>query len=137
MNKTLIILGAPTAVGKTELSIKLAKKFKSEIISSDSRQFYKELNAGVAKPSELQLKELKHHFISHKSIKKKYSVREYELDTLELLTRLFKKHDLLFLTGGSGLYIDAVAEGLNNFPEIETKIRKKMIFWDKIPKKFK
>ena len=126
MSKILVILGGPTAVGKTDLSIELAKEFKSEIISADARQFYKELNIGVAKPSHIQLKKIKHHFISHISIKTNYSVGQYEQDGLELLKKLFKKNDILFLCGGSGLYIDAICEGLNSFPKIDIATKEKI-----------
>ena len=126
MKKKLIILGGATAVGKTKLSVKLAKKFKSQIISADSRQFYKELNIGVAKPSKLEIKKVIHHFIGHISIEQSYSVGEYEEDGLKLINRLFKKHNILFLCGGSGLYIDAICEGLNTFPKINKKIKEKI-----------
>jgi len=126
MKKTLIIIGGATATGKTKTAINLALKFKSEIISVDSRQFYKELNIGVAKPSPIELKTIPHHFIGHKSIKNSYSIGEYEKDSLILLNKLFKKHDILFLCGGSGLYIDSVCEGLNKFPEIKTSIKERI-----------
>jgi len=123
MKKTLIIIGGPTAIGKTKLAIKLATQFQSEIISSDARQFYKELNIGVAKPSQEELRQVSHHFIGHISIKDTYSVGQYEKDAVMLLNQLFKKHNTLFLCGGSGLYIDALCEGLHAFPEIDKKIK--------------
>tara|TARA_B100000902_G_C27289387_1_gene906297 strand:- start:243 stop:1136 length:894 start_codon:yes stop_codon:yes gene_type:complete len=123
--KKLIVIGGPTAVGKTNIAIKLAEKFNSEIISADARQFYKELNIGVAKPTYKQLKKIKHHFISHLSIQQKYSVGQYEHDSLKLFNQLFAKNDILFLCGGSGLYIDAICEGLNEFPEISNNIKEK------------
>jgi len=123
MNKTLIVIGGPTAIGKTRIAIKLAKEFKSEIISADARQFYKELNIGVAKPSKDELKSIKHHFISHISIKDNYSVGRYEQEGLKLIEKLFKKNEVLFLCGGSGLYIDAICEGLNKFPPIRKEIQ--------------
>ena len=119
MKNTLIVIGGPTAIGKTKIAVRLAKKFKSEIISADARQFYKELNVGVAKPSEDELKSVKHHFISHISIKDNYSVGTYEKEGLKVLNKLFKKHEIVFLCGGSGLYIDALCEGLNKFPKIK------------------
>ena len=125
MKQTLIVIGGPTAIGKTKISIKLAKQFNSEIISADARQFYKELNVGVAKPSKYELQEVKHHFINHISIKNLYSIGEYEKEALQLIEKLFQKHEILFLCGGSGLYIDALCEGLNKFPEIPQEIREK------------
>ena len=126
MKKTLIIIGGPTAVGKTKLAIKLAQKFQSEIISADSRQFYKELNIGVAKPSKLDISKIPHHFIGHKSIHHNYSVAEYEQDALLSINKLFKKKDILFVCGGSGLYIDALCEGLHQFPEVKNKVRQNL-----------
>ena len=126
MKKKIIVIGGPTCIGKTDLCIKLAKNFKSEIISADARQFYKEMNIGVAKPKQNQLDKIKHHFIGHLSINKKYSIGEYEKDTLNLVEKLFKKHNLLFLCGGSGLYIDSVCEGLHQFPKVSESIKKKI-----------
>ena len=126
MNKNLIVIGGPTGIGKTDLSIRLAKKMNSEIISADSRQFYKELNIGVAKPDEQQLKQIKHHFINHLSINQYYSVGEYEREALILINKLFKKNDTLFLCGGSGLYIDSITEGLHKFPKISTTIQEQL-----------
>ncbi len=126
MKKKLIIIGGPTGIGKTSLSISLAKDIGSEIISCDSRQFFKELNIGVAKPSKEELKEVPHHFIGHKSVSEKYTVGNYEKECLHLINILFKKHNILFLCGGSGLYIDAVCEGLNDFPKIDQRIRENL-----------
>ena len=97
MKQTLIVIGGATAIGKTKICIQLAKQFKSEIISADARQLYKELNVGVAKPSIQELKEVKHHFINHISIKNHYSIGEYERDGLQLMKKLFQKHEILFL----------------------------------------
>ena len=126
MKKKLIIIGGPTAIGKTELAIKLAKKWKSEIISSDARQFYKELNIGVSKPSNKELNAVPHHFIGHISINKAYSVGQYEKDVLKKLAELFKKHNVIFVCGGSGLYIQAICDGLNDFPKINNDIKIKL-----------
>lgn len=123
--RKIVIIGGPTAIGKTNFAIELAKKFNSEIISADSRQFYQELNIGVAKPSKMQLKEVKHHFINNISIKNKYSIGEYEKNALQLTYRLFKKHKTIFVCGGSGLYIDALCEGLHEFPVIDKQVKKK------------
>ena len=123
--KKIVIIGGPTAIGKTNFAIELAKRFNSEIISADSRQFYQELNIGVAKPSKTQLKEVKHHFINNISIKNKYSIGEYEKNSLQLTYKLFKKHKILFVCGGSGLYINALCEGLHEFPIIDKQVEKK------------
>ena len=124
--KILIVLAGPTAIGKTSLAIELAKEFKTEIISADSRQFYKELNIGVAKPSKAQLKQIKHHFIGHLSVQKNYSIGNYETDSLQLINNLFNKHDILLLCGGSGLYVDAICEGLSPFPKVSNAIRNRL-----------
>ena len=123
MKKKIIVIGGPTAIGKTELTIKLAEKWKTEIISADARQFYKELNIGVAKPSRKELNTVPHHFIGHISIEKKYSVGQYETDVLKKITELFKKHNVIFVCGGSGLYIQAICDGLNDFPEINHEVK--------------
>jgi tRNA dimethylallyltransferase len=115
-NKYLIIIAGPTAVGKTALSIKIAKTFQTEIISADSRQFFRELNVGTAKPDALELKEVKHHFINSHSITEPYSAGDFERDALVLLNELFIQHDYVVMTGGSGLYVKAVSEGLDDLP---------------------
>ena len=124
--KKLVILAGPTGVGKTQLAITLAKQFKSSIISSDSRQLYKELNIGVACPSIDELKQVPHYFIKNISIKEDYSIGQYEQDGLKLLSNLFKQNEILFLCGGSGLYIDALCKGVNQFPIIPKKITTKI-----------
>ena len=116
MNKFLIVIAGPTAVGKTSLSIALAKHFNTEIISADSRQFYKELSIGTAKPPVDQLSEVKHHFINSISIHEKFSVADFEEQTIHLLTEIFKVKNIVILTGGSGLFIDAVCNGLDKLP---------------------
>ena len=108
MNKTLITVVGPTAIGKTALAIALAKHFDTSIISADSRQFFKEMAIGTAVPSKEELENAEHHFIQHKSVLEPYSVGDFEQDALGLLTQLFKEKDVVFLVGGSGLYIDAV-----------------------------
>ena len=123
MKKKLVVILGPTAIGKTKLSIKLAKHFKSEIISCDSRQFYKELEIGTCPPSKHQLKEIKHHFIHNKSIHDKYNVGLYEKDAIHIINNLFKDKEYLILVGGSGLYADSVIYGIDEFPEIPKKIR--------------
>lgn len=126
MNKNLIVVVGPTAIGKTSLSITLAKYFDCEIVSADSRQFYKEMCIGTAVPSTKELKQAKHHFIQHKSIKDEYSVGDFEKDALAKLTELFKHKNYAILIGGSGLYVNAVTNGLDNFPETDIEIRKKL-----------
>ena len=130
-NKNLIYIAGPTGVGKTELAIELAKKLKTEIISCDSRQFYKELEIGTCPPTERQLKEVKHHFIHNKSIHDRYNVGLYEKDAIHKINKLFEDKEYLILVGGSGLYADSVIYGIDEFPEIPSKIR------DGIIKKYK
>jgi tRNA dimethylallyltransferase len=114
--KYLIIIAGPTAVGKTALAILIAKTLKTEIISADSRQLFRELSIGTAKPSEKELKEVPHHFINSHSIEESYSAGDFERDALTLLDTLFKDHDFVVMTGGSGLYIKAISEGLDLLP---------------------
>jgi tRNA dimethylallyltransferase len=115
--KYLIVLAGPTAVGKTELSIQLAQALKTVIISADSRQFFRELNIGTAKPSQDELAGAKHFFINSHSISEVYSAGDFERDVLKLLSELFEKYDQVILTGGSGFYIKAVTEGLDSLPQ--------------------
>ncbi|WP_452223042.1 tRNA (adenosine(37)-N6)-dimethylallyltransferase MiaA [Lacinutrix chionoecetis] len=122
-NKYLIAVVGPTAIGKTTLSIKLANYFKTEILSADSRQFYKEMQIGTAAPTPEELSQAKHHFIHHKSITDNYNVGAFEKDALATLNTLFTKHNVVIMVGGSGLYVDAVTKGLDYFPEIEAHIR--------------
>ena len=123
MDKYLISIVGPTAIGKTALSIKLAKHFNTEIISADSRQFFKEMQIGTAAPMPSELSAAKHHFIHHKSITEQYSVGTFEKDAIEKLALLFKSHDIVIMVGGSGLYVDAVTKGLDYFPDISPEIR--------------
>ena len=122
-NKNLIYIAGPTGVGKTELAIELAKKLKTEIISCDSRQFYKELEIGTCPPTERQLKEVKHHFIHNKSIHDRYNVGLFEKDAIHKINKLFEDKEYLILVGGSGLYADSVIYGIDEFPEIPQQIR--------------
>ena len=114
--KYLIILAGPTAVGKTALSIRLAQALKTVIISADSRQFFKELNIGTAKPDQSDLETVPHYFINSHSISETYSAGDFERDVLKLLEELFTKYDQVILTGGSGFYIKAISEGLDELP---------------------
>jgi len=124
--KILVVIGGPTCVGKSELCIELAKKYKTEIISADSRQFYKELNIGVAKLPDKKLNEVKHHLINNKSLKENYSIGDYQKDFSKITDELFKKKDIIFLCGGSGLYIESVCKGLNKIPNIKPEVRNKL-----------
>jgi len=120
----LIVITGPTAVGKTALCVKIAQHFNAEIISADSRQFYKELTIGTAKPTNDEMQNIKHHFVDFISIKQDYNVNDFEKEALLLLEKLFKKNRIVILTGGSGLYIDALCDGFDEgMPEANSKIR--------------
>ncbi len=119
----LILVLGPTAVGKTDLCLKLANFFKTEIISCDSRQFYREMSLGTAKPNQEVLDLVPHHFINSLSIVENYDVRKFEKDALELLDKLFEKHEVLIMTGGSGLFADVVVDGLDEMPQIDPRVR--------------
>ncbi|MEL6943676.1 MAG: tRNA (adenosine(37)-N6)-dimethylallyltransferase MiaA [Bacteroidota bacterium] len=116
-------MGGATASGKTATAIQVAQHFNTEILSCDSRQFYKEMSIGTAKPSTEELATVPHHFINSLSIQDYYSVGDYERDALTLLDRLFEQKQVVVMAGGSGLYIQAVCEGLNHFPDVPTAIR--------------
>jgi len=121
--KFLVVIVGPTAVGKTDVAISLAKEWHTEIISADSRQFYSEMSIGTAKPDSQQLNEVKHHFVGQLSIHDYYNVSKFETESLLLLQKLFEKHDIVFMVGGSGLYIDAVCKGIDDFPDPEPELR--------------
>ena len=125
-NKYLLVVLGPTAIGKTSLSIELAKHFNTDIISADSRQFFQEMSIGTAVPSKTEVEAAKHHFIQHISVENEYSVGDFERDALEKLNEVFEEKDIAVLVGGSGLYIDAVVKGLDNFPEVDKNIRKSL-----------
>jgi tRNA dimethylallyltransferase len=125
--KYLILVVGPTAVGKSDLCLNLAKKFQTEILSCDSRQFYREMNRGTAKPSAEELAEVPHHFINNLSITDAYDVRKYEEDALNLMNSLFQKHQVLLMTGGTGLFADVVVNGMDAIPEVSPEIREKII----------
>ena len=127
MKKNLIIIAGPTAVGKTALSIELAKHYSCPVISADSRQFYKEMSIGTAKPNVEEMQGITHYFIDNISIHDSYNVGQYERDAIECIENLFKEHDTLILVGGSGLYINAVINGVDEFEEIPTEIREQLI----------
>lgn len=124
--KTLLVILGPTASGKTDLAIRIAKWFGTEIISADSRQFFKELSIGTAKPSPEQLSAIKHHFVGYISVTNEYNISRFETDVLCLLEELFKAHDVVVMCGGSGLYIDAVCKGLDEQPAHDPEIREQL-----------
>lgn len=126
MKKYLIIIGGATASGKTALAIRLAQYFATEILSADSRQFYREMTIGTAKPTQDELSVVKHHFINNISIHDVYSVGEYEREALKVLSDLFEKKDVAIMVGGTGLYIRAICEGLDEFPEVPLSIKEKL-----------
>ena len=126
MAKTLIVIAGPTAIGKTSLAIKLAQYYKTEIISADSRQFYREMEIGTAKPSAKELKAAKHHFISSHSVIDDFTVGDYEREALALIERLFKVHNIVILVGGSGLFINAIINGLDDLPTASKDVRGKL-----------
>lgn len=117
----------PTAVGKTSLCLKLAKNFQTEIISSDSRQFYRETQIGTAKPSPEELAEVKHHLIDHKSIFEPYDVKDFEKEALYVIEEVFKAREVAIMTGGSGLYVNIISEGMDEIPDIDPQIREGLI----------
>ena len=122
----LITIIGPTAIGKTSLSIALAQHFGSEIISCDSRQFFKEMTIGTAVPNVAELATATHHFIQNKSIFEVYNVGDFERDAITKLDELFTKNKVQIMVGGSGLYVDAILKGLDNFPDIEASIRQEI-----------
>ena len=122
-NKYLVVVVGPTAVGKTDLCVQLAKHYQTDIISADSRQFFREMNVGTAKPTIQEQQGVKHHFVDSHSITEEYNAGAFETDVLELLEKLFKEHDVVIMTGGSGLYVRAVLEGMDEMPEVDPAIR--------------
>lgn len=124
--KYLITLIGPTAIGKTALSIKLAQHFNCEIISCDSRQFFKEMSIGTAAPTPTELSQAKHHFIHNKSIFENYTVGDFEKEAIKKLEELFLTNDYAILVGGSGLYVEAILKGFDAFPEIASEIREEV-----------
>ncbi len=125
-NKTLIVVAGPTAVGKTVAAIKLAQQFNTVVVSADSRQFFREMNIGTAKPDEGELAAAKHYFINSHSISESFSVGDFEKQGLALLDELFKVHDKVILAGGSGLYIKAICEGFDDLPVADISVREKL-----------
>jgi tRNA dimethylallyltransferase len=125
-NKTLIVIAGPTAVGKTAIAIQVAKHYNTVVLSADSRQFYREMSIGTAKPDADELAAVKHHFIDSHSIQENFSVGDFEKQALALLDELFKEYDAVVMAGGSGLYIKAVCEGFDNLPVADPGIRHKL-----------
>ena len=126
MKPTLVVLAGPTAVGKTTCGLEVARHFGTEIISADSRQIYQETSIGTAVPSAKELALVKHHFIQSISVKEPYNASIYENQVLEKLEQLFKVHDLVLMVGGSGLYIDAVCEGIDDLPKVDPGLREEL-----------
>lgn len=126
MTKLLTTIVGPTAIGKTALSIKLAQHFNTEILSADSRQFFKEMRIGTAVPSLEELQAAKHHFIQHISIKDTYSIGHYEREALKKISQLFTSYKTLILVGGSGMYVDGLLNGLDHFPEVAQGMREEL-----------
>ena len=125
-NKKLIVVLGPTAIGKTALAIEVAKHYNTQIVSSDSRQFYKELNIGVARPSDEELSAVPHHLIANLSVKDYYNVSMYEHDALMALTGVFQKNDVAVCVGGSGLYIDALCIGIADMPDPTPELKQRL-----------
>lgn len=125
--KTLIVLIGPTGVGKTELSLRIAEHFKTSIISSDSRQLYAELKIGTAAPTPEQLKRVPHYFVGTLQLTDYYSAAQYEMEVMSLLELLFKQHDVVLLTGGSMMYVDAICKGIDDIPTVDTETRELLL----------
>ena len=128
-NKLLVVIGGPTGVGKTEMAIRLALHYKTSILSADSRQVYSELSIGVGKPTAAQLEMVPHYLIGHTTISEHYSAGDYTRDALVILDRLFKAHEIVLMTGGTGLYIKAIMEGFDDIPDVPDEIKD---HWTKI-----
>jgi tRNA dimethylallyltransferase len=124
--KYLIIVAGPTSVGKTDTAIRLAKYFGTEIINADSRQVYHEMKIGTAVPSQQQLEQVKHHLVSHRSIHQYYNASLFELEAIEILNDLFSQRDVVIMAGGSGMYIEAVCQGIDEIPSVDAGIRKRL-----------
>jgi tRNA dimethylallyltransferase len=124
--KTLIVIAGPTAIGKTDLAIKIAQHYQTEIISADSRQFYREMHIGTAKPSSEELSAAKHHFIDSHSITEPFTVGDFEEQALALINQLFEKYDKLVVVGGSGLFIKAITDGFDKLPKAPPELREEL-----------
>jgi tRNA dimethylallyltransferase len=124
--QNIVCIQGPTATGKTDMAVYLAKYFDTEIISADSRQFYREMSVGTAKPLISEQQNIKHHFIDFLSVADKYSAYDFEQQALEVICTLIQKKKLPIVVGGSGLYIDAIINGFNNIPDVDTELRKQL-----------
>ena len=124
--KKLIVVVGPTAVGKTAMSIQLAKQFETEIISADSRQFYREMSIGTAKPTEVELSQAKHHFVNSHSIHELFNIGDFEVAALITLDKIYETKEVAILVGGSGMYVNALINGLDKIPEIDLAVRKSL-----------
>ena len=131
MDKTLIIIAGPTAVGKTDTALWLAQKLNTEVISADSRQIFKEMQIGTARPKKEELNGIPHYFLGNKSVKDYFNAYMYETEALQLLEKLFRKYDVLIMVGGSGLYIDAIVNGIDEIPTVIPQIRNAIFQWYK------
>ena len=127
MNKTLIVLLGPTGIGKSKLAIRMARKLNTEIISSDSRQIYRELIIGTAIPEKTELETIPHHFIHSYSIHDYYNASKFENEAIKLINRLFQTKDTVLMVGGSMMYIDAVCKGIDELPTVDPKLRQQLI----------
>jgi len=127
--KTLIVIVGPTAVGKTALCVDIAKRLGTQVVSADSRQFYKEMNIGTAKPTAKEMDDIPHHLVNNLSIEEPYDVGKYEKDALQIIQRLFKNNDHVILAGGSGLYVNAICKGLDEMPAIPNELRNELNNW--------
>ena len=126
VDKTLIVIAGPTAVGKTALSIQLAKHYQTEIVSADSRQYYREMSIGTAKPDEFELSQAVHHFVNSHSVTDSYNVGDFEKDGLQVIDEIFARHNTAILVGGSGLYIKAICEGFDDMPPFNEAMRQEL-----------
>ena len=120
MSNTLITIVGPTGIGKTALSLKIAKHFQTEIISADSRQFFKEIPIGTAAPTPEELQLIKHHFVHNKSITESYSVGDFEKEAIDCIASIHKKQPIVVMVGGSDLYVNAIRNGLDKFPKVDS-----------------
>lgn len=127
MKHTLLVIVGPTGIGKTAVSIDIAQRLDTEIISCDSRQIYKEMSIGTARPDDEQLAKVKHHFIATQSVMDYYNASMFEFAVLDLLNKLFTTHPVVIMTGGSGLYVDAVCKGIDDLPTIDPHVRKAVL----------
>jgi tRNA dimethylallyltransferase len=125
-SRYLIIIAGPTAVGKTDMAIRLARYFGTEIINADSRQVYQEMKTGTAVPSALQLAQVRHHLVSHRSIHQPYNASLFELEAIEILDSVFSHHNVVIMTGGSGMYIESVCHGIDDIPSVDPEIRERL-----------